>query len=77
MVDTKLIAKTKAEPQNQLKTPVSTSITNSAVGKATRYGDWTVRGFSVTCPDRPWGPPGILYNGYLVFPGGKEAGAWR
>ena len=24
------------------------------------------------CPDRPWGPPGLLYNGYLVFPGGKE-----
>ena len=25
-----------------------------------------------TCPDRPWGPPSILYNGYRVFPGGKE-----
>jgi hypothetical protein len=23
-------------------------------------------------PDRPWGPPSLLYNGYLVFPGGKE-----
>jgi hypothetical protein len=22
-------------------------------------------------PDRPWGPPGLLYNGYRVFPGGK------
>ena len=22
-------------------------------------------------PDRPWGPPGLLYNGYQVFPGGK------
>ena len=22
-------------------------------------------------PDRPWGPPGLLYNGYPVFPGGK------
>jgi hypothetical protein len=40
---------------------------------------WTVRGsnpggvmiFS-TCPDRPWGPPSLLYNGYRVFPGGKE-----
>ena len=19
-------------------------------------------------PDRPWGPPSLLYNGYLVFP---------
>jgi len=25
-----------------------------------------------TCPDRPWGPPSLLYNGYLVIPGGKE-----
>ena len=22
-------------------------------------------------PDRPWGPPRLLYNGYRVFPGGK------
>jgi hypothetical protein len=28
-------------------------------------------------PDRPWGPPSLLYNGYWVFPGGKAAGAWR
>ena len=25
-----------------------------------------------TCPDWPWGPPSPLYNGYRVFPGGKE-----
>ena len=25
-----------------------------------------------TCPDRPWGPPNLLYNGHRVFPGGKE-----
>ena len=25
-----------------------------------------------TCPDRPWSPPNLLYNGYRVFPGGKE-----
>ena len=25
-----------------------------------------------TCPDRPWGPPSLLYNGYQFFPGGKE-----
>jgi hypothetical protein len=23
------------------------------------------------CPDRPWGPPSLLYNGYRVFAGGK------
>jgi len=25
-----------------------------------------------TCPDRLWGPPSLLYNGYRVFPEGKE-----
>jgi len=25
-----------------------------------------------TCPDQPWGPPSLLYNGHRVFPGGKE-----
>ena len=25
-----------------------------------------------TCPDRSWGPPSLLYNGYRVFHGGKE-----
>ena len=24
-----------------------------------------------TCPDRPWGPPSLLYNGYRFCPGGK------
>jgi hypothetical protein len=28
-------------------------------------------------PDRPSGPPSLLYNGYRVFPGGKADGAWR
>ena len=38
---------------------------------------WTVRDripvgtrFSAS-PDRPWGPPSLLYNGYRVFPEGK------
>jgi len=22
--------------------------------------------------DRPWGPPSLLYNGYQVFPGGRD-----
>jgi len=30
-----------------------------------------------TRPHRFWGPPSHLYNGYLVFPGSKVAGAWR
>jgi hypothetical protein len=28
------------------------------------------------CQDRPQNPSTLLYNGYHVFPGGKEAGAW-
>jgi hypothetical protein len=45
---------------------------------------WTVRGSNPgggkifrTLPDRSWGPPSLLYNGYRVFPGGKAAEAWR
>jgi hypothetical protein len=43
------------------------------------FTGWTVResnpgGSEIfrTCPDRPWGPPNILYKCYRVFPGGKE-----
>jgi len=25
-----------------------------------------------TCPDRSWGPPSLLYNGYRVIPGVKD-----
>ena len=51
----------------------------SSVGIATGYGldgpgiesRWGSEIFR-TCPDRPWGPPSLLYNGYRVFPEGKE-----
>jgi hypothetical protein len=50
----------------------------SSVGTATGYG-WTVGGSNPgggeifrTCPDQLWGPPGLLYNGYRVFPGGSN-----
>ena len=40
---------------------------------------WTVLGSNPgggeifrTCPDRPWDPPRLLYNGYRVFLEGKE-----
>ena len=54
----------------------------STVGIATRYGldgpgiesRWGGETFR-TRPDRPWGPPSLLYNGYRVLPGGKAAGA--
>ena len=49
---------------------------DSAVGIATRYGldgpgiesRWRGENF-LTCPDRPWCPPSLLYNVYRVFPG--------
>jgi len=56
---------------------------DNSVGVATRY---VLDGAEIesrlgeilrTRPDRPWSPPSLLYNGYLVFPGGKAAGAWR
>jgi len=51
---------------------------SSSVGTATGYGldgsEWNPDGGEIfrTCPDWPWGPPSLLYNGYRVFPGGKE-----
>ena len=52
-------------------------------GQRSRYSDWLRAGrsgdripmlarFSKNCPDRAWGPPSLLYNGYQVFPGGKD-----
>ena len=56
---------------------------DSSVFIATRYG-MEVRGSNPggdeifrTRPDRPWGPPSLLYNEYRVFAGWKTAGAWR
>jgi hypothetical protein len=63
--------------------------TNSNVGRDSSVvialaTGWTVRGSNPgggeilrTRPDRPWGPPSLLYNRYRVIPGDKAAGAWR
>ena len=42
--------------------------------QAVRSGDRIPVGDEIfrTCPDRPWGPFSLLYNGYRVFPWGKE-----
>jgi hypothetical protein len=51
---------------------------SSVVGIATSYGldgqGNESRGGEIfrNCPDRPWGPPSLLYNGYRVFSGGVE-----
>ena len=52
--------------------PVAQSVQRLSAG-------WTVRGSNpgggeifLICPDRPWDPPSLLYNGYRVFHGGKK-----
>jgi hypothetical protein len=55
---------------------------DSSVGTETGYGmdgpgiesRWTE--IFRTRPERLWGPPSLLYNGYRVFLWGKAAGAW-
>ena len=57
---------------------------DSSVGTATRYG-LDCRGDRIPVggeifrarPDRIWGPPILLCNGYRVIPGIKATGAWR
>jgi hypothetical protein len=50
----------------------------SSVGIATGYDldgpGIEFRGGEIfrTCPDRPCGPPSLLYNGYRVFPGSRK-----
>jgi hypothetical protein len=52
--------------------------TGSSVGIATGYRldgpgiDSRWGEISRTCPDRPWGPPSLLYNGHWVFLGGRK-----
>ena len=59
-------------------TTITISGLGSAVGIATGYGldgpgiESGGGDIFCTCPDRPWGPPSLLYNGYLVFPGVKS-----
>jgi hypothetical protein len=51
----------------------------SSIGIATSYGldgpgiESRLGGeIFLTCLDRPWGSPSLLYNWYWIFPGGKE-----
>jgi hypothetical protein len=52
----------------------------SSVVIATRYGldgpgiESRLGAGEIFRPDRPWGPPSLLYNGYRVFPGVKRPG---
>ena len=67
-------------PKNLIFFSIPCGRPGSSVGIATDYGlegpgvepRWGgVEIFRIS-PDRPWGPPSFLYNGYRVFPGGKE-----
>jgi hypothetical protein len=56
---------------------------DNLTGIANGYG-LTVRGSNPgagdifhTCPYRPWVPPNLLYRGYRVISGRKEAAVWR
>ena len=65
---------------NQVVSPQPSSVTFLIL--SSQSGGWTVRGsnpgggeISRTRPDRPWGPPRLLYNGCRVsFPGVKRPG---
>ena len=57
---------------------MQTSGLGSSVGIANGYGqdgpgiESRLGEIFRTCPDRLWGPPSLLYDGYRFFPGGKE-----
>jgi hypothetical protein len=56
-----------------------TSTRDSDWLRAGRSGDRIPVGGEIfrTRPDRPWGPPSLLYNGYRFFHVGEAAGVWR
>jgi len=53
---------------------------DSSVSIVTAYGmdgpgmetQWEGGEIFHTCPDQPWGPSSLMYNGSWVFPRGKE-----
>jgi hypothetical protein len=51
---------------------VAQSIQRLATGWMIRRSNPGRREIFRTCPDWPWGPLCLLYNGYRVFPVGKE-----
>jgi len=69
--------------------PYFRTLSVSSVGRVSAVGIATDNGLDgpgiesrwseifLTRPDRPWGPPSLLYNGYRFFPGVKAARAWH
>ena len=67
----------KTRESSELASLLYYSGPGSVVGIATAYGldgpgiEFRWGEIFRTSPDRPCGPPSLLYNGYRVFPGGK------
>ena len=79
----KMTSKSEIQEPHKIKYPkmVAHNFFFSIIGTIRLTTGWTVRDriqvgkrFSAR-PDRPWGPPSLLYNGYRVFPGVEAAGA--
>jgi len=51
---------------------VAQLVQRMATGWKVQRSDAGVGEIFRTCPDRPWGPPNLLYNWYQVFPGLKS-----
>jgi hypothetical protein len=72
-----------------LKMSIFRSVTYLVVGRVAQSvrrlaTGWTVWGSTPgggemfgTCPDRPCGPPSLLYNGYRVLPRVESGRGWR
>jgi hypothetical protein len=55
---------------------IAQSVWRLVTGLTVRGSNPVGDGIFRTRPDRSLSPPNPLYNGYRVFPDGKEAGAW-
>ena len=58
-------------------TSIAQSVQRFSTGRTVRGSNPEGGKIFRTHPDRPGGPPSLLYKGYRVFPGGKAAGVWR
>ena len=67
-INLQVLMRNSTEDVGRVAQPViATGYVLDGLGIESRWGE-----IFRTCPDRPWGPPCLLYNGYRVFPGGKE-----
>jgi len=71
------------EEENQLKDAILRLFIHDYIGRDGATG-WTILGLNPgggeifsTCPDRPWDPPSLLYNGYQVLSRGRAARVWH